>query len=148
MAAVPAVPAAPLPGIVNPVVGAVDRARRAQRRGFVDLERAIGDAAARDELTPQELADARKNLEDAPHTAAAVAAGSIKLRQVIDPAETQAYETALRERSAASALEGRRDTAGRTSRLSAAPVLTRFVPDKGGPGGRRYRQPRFAGPPW
>ena len=66
---------------------------------------------------------------------------------MVDEAEARSYETALWQRSAQQQTEGRTGTAG-TARLSAAPVLTRFVPDKGGPGGRRYRQPRFAGPPW
>ena len=76
---------------------------------------------------------------------AAVAAGSIKLRQVVDEAEARSYETALRQRSAQQQTEGRTGTAG-TARLSAAPVLTRFVEDPSQPGARRYRRPRFAGP--
>ena len=120
-------------------------ASRGRRRQTVALQAAIRDAATIDDLPPADIARARKNLEDAPLTAAAVAAGSIKLRQVVDEAEARSYETALRQRSAQQQTEGRTGTAG-TARLSAAPVLTRFVEDPSQPGARRYRRPRFAGP--
>ena len=120
-------------------------ASRGRRRQTAALQAAIRDAATIDDLPPADIARARKNLEDAPLTAAAVAAGSIKLRQVVDEAEARSYETALRQRSAQQQTEGRTGTAG-TARLSAAPVLTRFVEDPSQPGARRYRRPRFAGP--
>ena len=115
-----------------------------------DIAAAIQQAARRGELDADEVAAARDNLSEAPLTAALVASGGIKMRQVVDPAATQSYEKALRERIAAKKVQGRElNPAGPSSRLARAPLLTRFVPEPGKPkGARRYRQPRFAGPPW
>ena len=83
---------------------------------------AIRDAATIDDLPPADIARARKNLEDAPLTAAAVAAGSIKLRQVVDEAEARSYETALRPRSAQPPLRapGRASSVARFRQLKRA----------------------------
>jgi hypothetical protein len=140
-AAAPAIPAVP-PGAAAPpdrtdeVIGAVQA------------------AAARQELTAAELQTVMTNLDGGPNdnpppaplTAQLVQQGRLQLRQVLDPADVQSYETALRNRRVGKVKSGAEQRVF-NQRLAAQPVLTRYVQEPSEPdGAKRYRRPRFAGP--
>ncbi len=136
---------------------ATARAAAANVAAIQDVRRAVERIGTQQELTPAQLSTAILNIEGgpdpdnpgrtipaAPLTGQLFAQGKLNARQLLDPAEVQAYETALRQRRVRKEADGSEQRVYNT-RLSAQPVLTRYV-EEPSTGAKRYRQPRFAGP--
>jgi hypothetical protein len=122
-----------------------------------EIRRAVERIGTQQELTPAQLSTAILNIEGgpdpdnpgrtipaAPLTGQLFAQGKLNARQLLDPVEVQAYETALRQRRVRKEADGSEERVYNT-RLSAQPVLTRYV-EEPSTGAKRYRPPRFAGP--
>jgi len=152
-AAAPVPPAQPGAPIAGEIRRAIERSTRENLVASNALRDSVNRIGEQQELTPAQMTAALTNLEGGPNgnppaaplTAQLFAQGRLTARQLIVPAEVQAYENALRQRRVS------KDTDGTTqktfnARLSAQPVLTRYVEDTEVKGARRYRQPRFAGP--
>ena len=150
---------APPPGVaLGPQIrAATARAAATNVAALQDVRRAVERIGTQQELTPAQLSTAILNIEGgpdpdnpgrtipaAPLTGQLFAQGKLNARQLLDPAEVQAYETALRQRRVRKEADGSEQRVYNT-RLSAQPVLTRYV-EEPLTGAKRYRQPRFAGP--
>ena len=151
-------PAPPVGAAIGPQIRAATTRAAAQTvAALQDVRRAVERIGAQQELTPAQLSTAILNIEGgpdpdnpgrtipaAPLTGQLFAQGKLNARQLLDPAEVQAYETALRQRRVRKEADGSEERVYNT-RLSAQPVLTRYV-EEPSTGAKRYRQPRFAGP--
>ena len=151
-------PAPPVGAAIGPQIRAATTRAAAQTvAALQDVRRAVERIGTQQELTPAQLSTAILNIEGgpdpdnpgrtipaAPLTGQLFAQGKLNARQLLDPAEVQSYETALRQRRVRKEADGSEDRVYNT-RLSTQPVLTRYV-EEPSTGAKRYRPPRFAGP--
>ncbi len=141
----PAVPQPAARTIVNPLRQIVQRQTRDLQETLgdvrtdtadeiVDLRGAVQEISQQNDLSAAELQTLLTNLEGgpegnpppAPLTAQLFAQGRLRARQLLNPAEVQSYETALRNRRVSKEKSGTEQRAV-SQRLAAQPVLTRYV---------------------